>query len=236
MADQEKKRKVKIAKDGPYIIQGNIPLAKEMIVSDQKGTPLRWEKGESYPERDTYALCRCGQSGNKPDCDGTHAKVGFDGTETATRSKYLEQAETISGPDLVLTDAEKLCVVARFCHRVEDAWSHTENSHDPESKKIVIEEACDCPSGRLVAWDKTTGKPIEPEFEPSISLIEDPASKTSGPIWVKGGVTIESSDGTEYETRNRVTLCRCGQSKNKPFCDGTHILFGFSAGDETPKK
>ena len=64
---------------------------------------------------------------------------------------------------------------------------------------------------------------FEPPFDPAIGLIEDPVIKVSGPIWVKGGIRIESSDGSSYEIRNRVTLCRCGQSQNKPFCDGTHV-------------
>ena len=236
MPGQNSKAKIKITKDGPYIVRGGVPLAKEAIICDEEGTPLRWERGEPYPAKETYALCRCGQSGHKPFCDGAHAKTGFDGTETASREKYLEQAETIAGPDLILTDAEKLCAVARFCHRVEDAWSHTENSADPESRKIAIGEAADCPSGRLVAWDKKTDQPIEPELAPSIGLVEVPAAKSSGPIWVKGGLPVESAEGAEYEPRNRVTLCRCGQSKNKPLCDGTHLLAGFSAEDETPEK
>ena len=49
----------------------------------------------------------------------------------------------------------------------------------------------------------------------------------SGPIWVRGGITVESADGREYEVRNRVTLCRCGQSSNKPFCDGSHVECSF---------
>ena len=235
MATEKNRRRIKVVKDGPYLVSGKIPLAKEIIVSDKRGTPIRWEKGEKYPDKETYALCRCGRSKNRPYCDGTHAKVGFDGTETASREKYLEQAETISGPDLILTDAEKLCAVARFCHRVEDTWNLTENSDDPESKEIAIAEACDCPSGRLVAWDKKTGKPIEPDFEPSISIIESPETNISGPIWVKSCVLIESSDGTEYDVRNRVTLCRCGKSKNKPFCDGTHIAIRFTDGAEKAK-
>jgi hypothetical protein len=87
---------------------------------------------------------------------------------------------------------------------------------------MMIEEAADCPSGRLVIYDKKTGKPIEPTFEPSIALVEDPNIKVSGPLWVRGGIPIKSSDGTLYETRNRVTLCRCGKSQNKPFCDSSH--------------
>ena len=85
-------------------------------------------------------------------------------------------------------------------------------------------------AGRLVVWDKETQKVFEPPFEPSISIIEDPGIRVSGPIWVKGGIRIESADGKSYTVRNRVTLCRCGQSSNKPFCDGTHASMGFSDG------
>jgi hypothetical protein len=70
--------------------------------------------------------------------------------------------------------------------------------------------------------DKNTEEPIEPDFKPSISLIDDSQSSINLPIWLKGGVPVESADGTEYETRFRVTLCTCGRSHNKPFCDGTH--------------
>lgn len=78
-------------------------------------------------------------------------------------------------------------------------------------------------------------KVLEREFEKSISLVEDPQNKVSGPIWVKGGVPVESSDGSTYEIRNRVTLCRCGKSKNKPFCDGSHIDESFNDGGESLK-
>jgi hypothetical protein len=84
------------------------------------------------------------------------------------------------------------------------------------------DEAGHCPAGRLVVWDRATGEAIEPKFEPSIGLIEDTANKVSGPIWVRGGVPVVSVDGETYEVRNRITLCRCGRSANKPFCDGSH--------------
>jgi len=89
--------------------------------------------------------------------------------------------------------------------------------------RIAIEEAKDCPSGRLVVWDKKTGEAIEPEFDQSIGLVDDPQKGEKGPIWVRGGIPVESADGVDYEVRNRVTLCRCGKSSNKPFCDGNHI-------------
>jgi len=224
---KKENKKVVICENGPYLVSGNLPLAKEIIKSDSYGDPVKWEKSERCPDQKNYSLCRCGQSKNPPYCDGTHLQINFDGTETASRKKYSEKAEKIDGPDLVLTDVPELCASARFCHREGGTWNLTVYSDNPQRKKLAIEEACHCPSGRLVACDKKTGKPVEPKLEPSISLVEDPDAKVSGPIWVKGGVPIESSDGTKYETRNRVTLCRCGQSANKPFCDGSHLSVRF---------
>ena len=51
-----------------------------------------------------------------------------------------------------------------------------------------------------------------------------------GPIYVRGGIPIASLDGTPYEVRNRVALCRCGASQNKPFCDGSHVDAAFRDG------
>jgi CDGSH-type Zn-finger protein len=223
-------KKVIISKNGPYLVSGKLPLEKEIIVSDELGNSVGWEKTERYPEKEKYSLCRCGCSKNKPYCDGTHSKVGFDGNETASREKYVARAEKTEGAEIELTDKEELCALARFCHNKKgDVWELTENSKDQKFKEEAIKQACNCSAGRLVIWDKKTGEPIEPKFKPSISLTEDPAKNVSGPIWLKGGVELESGDGQKYETRNRVTLCRCGQSKNKPFCDGCHVRSGFKA-------
>ncbi|TLY82659.1 MAG: CDGSH iron-sulfur domain-containing protein, partial [Gammaproteobacteria bacterium] len=86
-----------------------------------------------------------------------------------------------------------------------------------------------CPSGRLAALERATDKPVEPPLPVSIGLIEDPAEGVSGPVWVRGGVPVTAADGFKYEVRNRITLCRCGASKNKPFCDGSHVTVGFRA-------
>ena len=221
-------KKIKIEKNGPYLVSGDIPLEKEFVVPDNNNDPLSWKKGEKYQTEGEYHLCRCGNSKSKPFCDGSHVKTEFDGTETASKESYDKQAEKISGPEIDLKDASNLCSGARFCHRHGGTWDLTTKSDDPEAKKIAIEEACNCPSGRLKAIDKKTGKPIEPEFPPSISIIEDVPAQVSGPLWVKGGIPIESSDGSTYEIRNRQTICRCGKSRNKPFCDGSHIGSKFN--------
>jgi len=227
---------IKVLKDGPYLVSGGVSMDKETIVCDDKGMPYEWGKGPTYPEQKNYSLCRCGQSRTKPYCDGTHASIGFNGKETASHKTFAEQNDPTIGPDLIMNDAEKLCAMALFCHRAGGTWDLTEHSDDPAKKKIAIQEACDCPSGRLVACDKNSGKPIDPAFEPSISIVEDLAHKVSGPIWIKGGIQIEASDGFQYEIRNRVTLCRCGASENKPFCDGTHCEINFNDGDPILKE
>lgn len=224
-------KKIKVSKNGPYIVSGSIPMEKDYIVADSKGIPVSWKKGEIYPLQKNFALCRCGSSGSKPFCDGTHASINFDGTETATRKPFSELAEMTTGPELDLADAECYCARALFCHRAGNTWNLTEKSGDPEAKQTAIQEACDCPSGRLVAMRKKSGGPYEPKFEPSIGIAEIPAEKMSGPIWVKGGVPVESADGFQYEVRNRVTLCRCGRSAQKPFCDGSHCDIKFNDGD-----
>jgi CDGSH-type Zn-finger protein len=228
MGNNEKK--IKIVKDGPYLVSGSLPLGKDIEVIGSDGEPEKWAKGESLPLKENYALCRCGRSAAKPFCDGTHIKTGFNGTETAQRKNFKDIAEKNPGPGVDLHDAECFCSIAMFCHRAGDAWNLTEKSDDPACKKIAVEEACDCPSGRLVAYDKQTGEPIEPAFEPSIGLVEDTKKNVSGPLWVKGRVPIVSSDGFQYEVRNRMTLCRCGNSSNKPFCDGSHIDTKFNDG------
>ncbi|HTL15837.1 MAG TPA: CDGSH iron-sulfur domain-containing protein [Patescibacteria group bacterium] len=213
---------IQIKKDGPYLVNGAVPLNEQHIVTNTEGESMDYRNGKHYPAQTQYALCRCGHSANKPFCDGTHKKVGFDGTETASREPYVDQAQTIDGPTVRLTDVESLCAFARFCDPKGRIWNLVEKAADPEVRKIVEYEAAHCPAGRLVLWDRETGKAIEPKFEPSLGLIEDSEKRVSGPIWVRGGIPVISSDGTTYEMRNRVTLCRCGSSNNKPFCDGSH--------------
>ena len=215
------KFKIKLTKNGPYIVSGGIPLTAQIIVLDADGQCLEWRETKRYPERQTYSLCRCGKSQNLPFCDNTHTQINFDGTEIASRQLYLDQCQKFVGPTLDLTDARALCADAGFCERAGGTWDLISRSDDPQARRIAIEEGCNCPSGRLVIWDKA-GKVIEPALESSIGLTDSPGGWFKGPIWVRGGIPIESADGETYEIRNRVTLCGCGRSSNKPFCDGKH--------------
>jgi CDGSH-type Zn-finger protein len=219
--------KISVQTDGPYAVTGGPPLSKQTIGSNAAGESTDWLPGETVAAGASYFLCRCGQSSKKPFCDGTHAKVGFDGTETTSRQPYAEQAQEIDGPALALMDAEPLCAFGRFCDRDGKVWNTVSQVQSESANKAFARQVGQCPSGRLVAWDLASRQQIEPEFRPSIVLVEDPQQGVSGPLWVRGGIEIVAADGVAYETRNRVTLCRCGQSNNKPFCDGTHAAVGF---------
>jgi CDGSH-type Zn-finger protein len=224
MVNGGKKPRIKIVKDGPYLVSGSVPLTEKIIV--QKGKCNEYHQGRELPVAETYALCRCGKSQNAPFCDGAHAKAGFDGTETASKAAYVDRATLQEGPNLDLMD-DRRCAFARFCHREEGlVWDLIAASDNSHYRSEAIEAASDCPTGRLVARDKD-GHPFEPAFEPSIDILQDPQKRVSGPLFVKGRIPIESADGSEYEVRNRVALCRCGESDNIPFCDAAHVVVHF---------
>ena len=219
MSDQ---KTIMISKDGPYLVSGSISLAFEIIGVNDDGESIEWVKKDALQVASQYALCRCGASHTKPFCDGTHANIGFDGTETASREPVLDQAELLDGPIMQLADAEGLCAFARFCDPQGRVWNQVAATDDRQVRAQFIRQVGDCPAGRLVAIEKATGKAIEPELPQSIGVVEDPSLKCSGPLWVRGGIRLIGADGRTYEVRNRMTLCRCGRSENKPFCDGAH--------------
>jgi CDGSH-type Zn-finger protein len=222
--------KVRILKNGPYLVTGALPITKVTIGVDGSGDSVEWVEGDRIPSADQCTLCRCGRSDRKPFCDGSHADVAFDGTEVAERGDYMDRAAVLEGPGVRVTDVVELCSEARYCAAGEGLWNMTERTDDPEIAEQVIRQASLCPAGRYIAWDAQTGVAYEPDLEPSIGLIEDPQLGVSGGLWVRGGIPVESSDGFTYEVRNRQTLCRCGKSGNKPFCDGTHCETGFVDG------
>ena len=96
MTKDNKNVKIKILKDGPYMVTGKVPLCEKVIVP--KGKTYEYEEGGTFPVKEQYALCRCGKSKNPPFCDGAHVKEGFDGTETASKAKFEERAELLKGP------------------------------------------------------------------------------------------------------------------------------------------
>lgn len=219
---------ITITEDGPYIVRGGVPLTTRHPVDSAEGERLAWDPVGGKPDQTEpqprYALCRCGHSENKPFCDGSHARVGFpESALTADRGPRADRARSFEAGSIVMTDDESLCEHAGFCsNRVTNVWKMIRRTADPEVRDRLITMVSNCPSGRL-AVAEPDGAPIEPGFEASIATVPD------GPLWVRGGIPVTAPDGFTYEVRNRVTLCRCGKSGNKPFCDGTHADIGFEA-------
>lgn len=219
----DSKYKIIVTKKGPYLVYGQPPLATQHIVPNEMGESWAFEEGRHFATDDEpTALCRCGASKNKPYCDNSHKTHKWRSKLTASKGSIMESIEITSGDELTLTDNPQYCVFARFCDAGGGVWAATETSFDDTSRRQAIRQASMCPSGRLMIWGNGSDHPFERHYEPSLGLIEDDALRVSGGLWVRGGIEISSEDGAAYEIRNRTVLCRCGESANKPYCDGSH--------------
>ena len=205
---------ITVTVDGPYEVRG-ISVHAGKIVRTPRGEAIEWDVDEPYETGTLVLLCRCGRSKTKPFCDDSHLE-GFDGTEVADRGPSADRRESFPGGGLTLTDDEGLCSHAGYCRdHLSNAWERMKTIEDPEVRAKEESIVFRCPSGRLVLLDEH-GEAIEAAFAPSVVV------EQNGPYVIRGGVRVESADGRVWETRNRMTLCRCGQSSNKPFCDATH--------------
>ena len=215
--------RIDVSEKGPYLVYGQPPLAVQYILPDANGESWYFQEGQRFAtDCEPTALCRCGSSKRHPYCDGSHATAAWNPQLTAPTQTAPSDLKITEGATIELLDRPKLCVFARFCHPQGDAWTLTEQSEKPEARELAIREASMCPSGRLTARDRRTSKAFELHFDPSLGLLEDSSLGCSGGLWVRGGIPVRQASGTVYEIRNRIVLCRCGQSANKPFCDGTH--------------
>jgi CDGSH-type Zn-finger protein len=219
-------KKIVVKKDGPYLVRGHVPLVRKIQVVSEYGEPLTWRKCEPFETGEAYALCRCGQSREKPFCDGTHRTVHFDGTETAdTRVTADRQRIYPGGTHIVAKRDDPLCTHAGFCaNRVTNVKRMIPATADTGVRSQVMAMIERCPSGSLT-YALEAGQPdIEPDLPQQVAVVTESTSKgpIAGPLWVTGGIPIERADGLPLETRNRVMLCGCGRSRSKPLCDGTH--------------
>lgn len=233
MTEEAKNKKyIEIVDNGPYLVFGEDKIVQEIVIPDNDGASWEYQQAKEFhkpKEKCPMALCRCGCSKNMPFCDGSHEKAHWNGRETASFEPILDGAEEIKGPNLTLCDNENYCAYERFCDAKGRVWNLVMEG-TPEADELTIRETCNCLAGRLMVKRNSDGKFIEPELEKSISILEDPAIECSGPICVKGGIELKSAKGKSYEVRNRQTLCRCGRSSNKPFCDGSHASIKFDDG------
>lgn len=222
---------IEIRENGPYAVHGDIPIVRKRRVTSEKGEALTWATTETLPADEGYVLCRCGRSSTKPFCDGTHDRIDFDGTGPDRSTPVSETQEIVEGDGIRIKVDNSFCVHAKYCfNKSSGIRKLMPDSADTNAKSQIMAMVDRCPSGTFVYELPVDGKmtEIEAELPREIAAIsEDTHTHYAGPLWVTGGIPIMKSDGTFLETRNRVTLCRCGQSKNKPFCDGSHAKIDF---------
>ncbi len=230
--DTNNGKKIVVQRNGAFIVHGDVPLVHKTQVVSEYGEPLTWKKGEAFKTSETYALCRCGQSSKKPFCDGTHTKIDFDGTESADTGMLAErQVIYAGGTNIVVKRDHSLCIHSGFCGNqitnIEEMIPHTD---DTQVRAQIIAMIEHCPSGGTTYSIEEGGADIEPDLPRQVAVTTEITSDgpIAGPLWVTGNIPIVRADGQPLETRNRVTLCRCGLSKNKPLCDGTHRAMGLT--------
>ena len=183
---------------------------------------LKGAGGEELPIGEGAALCRCGGSAKKPFCDGTHRRNGFQDRNLADPSK--NKRAVYAGKSITIFDNRAICAHAGFCSdglkevfkEEGDPWI------DPDGASIdrVIATIGKCPSGALsyaIGGKEVSGRP----GPPCITVTKD------GPYAVSGGVELTGVSFGDGASQEHYTLCRCGASKNKPFCDGSHWDAGF---------
>jgi len=202
---------IECTENGPYIVKGCDRL------SDGAGGAIA--------TRRVMALCRCGGSANKPFCDGTHAKNCFSGERLTDGSN--DRRDNYVGRGITIHDNRAICAHAGLCtDSLASVWRMNEEPWvDPDGASVgaIIEVVRACPSGALSY--SIDGEEIQrPASEPAIRVSKD------GPYHVTGGIELLGCQWGEGAPRDHYALCRCGASKNKPFCDGSHWNIDFKDG------
>jgi len=137
-----------------------------------------------------------------------------------------QKKTTYSGNKTEVQWDGKLCIHYGECSRASgdlfigarQPWCQPDLSTDEEIREVLLR----CPSGALTA-KFADGSGVEPDVEENqISITQN------GPLYFSGTLIFEGASDLSAGTRFRAALCRCGASKNKPFCDNSHIEAGFS--------
>jgi CDGSH-type Zn-finger protein len=211
----KEKPKIACLPNGPYYLINDLTLKVIPNIESSTGEPRSNVIG--------IALCRCGGSGNKPFCDGTHGKIGFN-SEKVTDGK-LNKRDNYVGKSITIHDNRAICAHSGRCtdglssvfKLKQEPWIDPDGATAKEITEIVRK----CPSGALsYTIDKVEHKDID--REPRVTVTKN------GPYAVTGGIELVDQPMGEGASKEHYTLCRCGGSKNKPFCDGTHWHIGFT--------
>lgn len=168
------------------------------------------------------SLCRCGESESKPLCDGTHASVGFDGTREDSEKGEIEYYE---GKDVTIVYDRYLCMGAGYCGELESVFgTHDKPIYEPDAGSVedIVTTIKKCPSGALSYI-------IDGVHHKDYFNVTKIAVEKDGPYNCEGNITLidDQDSDTLLPPMDHYTLCRCGGSKKKPICDGSHKDNGF---------
>ncbi|HET6201985.1 MAG TPA: CDGSH iron-sulfur domain-containing protein [Planctomycetota bacterium] len=201
--------------NGPYVFKDPESMSPCSSLRNGRGEPIQ---NQPY-----VALCRCGGSKTKPFCDGTHLTNGFRSEKAKDRTS--DRREAYAGKEVVVHDNRGLCAHAGHCtsglprvfREEEEPWIDADGATAQEILDVVRR----CPSGALSASIRGAGARSEERGDPRIVVSKD------GPYEVEGVIELLGEAFGEGASRDHYCLCRCGASKNKPFCDGSHWEVGF---------
>ena len=179
-------------------------------------------KGEQLETQPTVALCRCGGSKKKPFCDKTHAKIGFSDEKADGRTE--DRRVEYKGAAITIHDNRGICAHAGLCSEGLSAVFQLEHEPwiDPDAAQAeeIIAIVKSCPSGAL-SYSVEGKEQRDQAREPAVT------GSQNGPYLVTGGPELVDVDWGEGASTEHFALCRCGASKNKPFCDGSHWSIQF---------
>jgi CDGSH-type Zn-finger protein len=186
---------------------------------------LKKADGTSLKTEPVTALCRCGHSKYKPFCDGTHNEKGGH-NEVKKKDRLEDRVKTYEGNNITIYDNRGVCSHDESCTRLLPAVFDKDKRPwiDPDGASVaeIIDTIEKCPSGAL-SYGIGSRRYQELDREPAIQTTKD------GPLKITGGIILKDDQGCQPECREHYTLCRCGESKNKPFCDGSHDAHDFKA-------
>lgn len=204
------------------MVSGSVPISEKIITLEDNR--YVWKDGDDIDQKKKYALCRCGRTNRSPFCDGTHSKgVPFEGKERSDTEPHRVISETPKGKNIGINN-DGLCALDRFYH-IDEGDIDTLNSDHPEDEFAPV-ATNECSIEKQTTYNKY-GPRYGGKLEPEIIVIQDLENDCSGGYYVKGGIKLISSNGKEYEAHNRYVLCRCGASRDMPFCDMGHISRSF---------
>jgi len=123
-----------------------------------------------------------------------------------------------------------LCVHAAICFTelpsvfipYERPWIKMDGATTEE----IIDIVAQCPTQAISYYWNHKGQKTEEE-KTEVVIIKN------GPFLIKGSFKVLDIDGNEIVSENPASLCRCGQTKDRPFCDGSHIQYDFKIDDKS---